>query len=195
MKTYIPYQMKQFLFLLSLLFLIASCGDDDGGLGRITFIGIPNGWVIASVESDLGAKSSAAVAAVSEEDLSMANTTRGELEQRFQNLTNEETGVDDCDRDDVLFFLENSQMRIIKGMVTCPGAGDPTVLMDFNDNFYSSDLQATRMNVRSPDDVELGVYTIEELDANNFRLSTTKTYSDLLVGSFTYELTYIMRAN
>lgn len=196
METYIPpYQMKQFLFLLSFVFLIASCGDDDGGLGRITFIGIPGGWVIASVESDLGAKSSAAVASTTDENINMANLTRAELEQRFQDLTDEETGVDDCDRDDILFFLDNGQMRIIKGVVTCPGVDDPTILMGFNDNFYSTDLGATMMTVRSADDVGLGVYTIEELDANNFRLTTTKSYSDLLVGSFTYEITYSMRAN
>ncbi|WP_273445335.1 hypothetical protein [Neolewinella agarilytica] len=188
--------MKQFFFLLTIVLFITSCGgDDDGDLGRITFIGRDAGWVIASINSDLGEKSSAAVAATSDEDIAMTGQTRAEVEQQFIDLTLAETSVDNCDRDDVLFFLDNGQMRIIQGAEVCPEAGDPTVLMGFNDNFYSSDLGATMLVIRSDDGVELETYTVEELNASTFSLRTTRTFSNLLVGSFTYEVSYTLQAN
>ncbi len=187
--------MKQLFFLLTIVLFISSCGDDDGGLGRITFIGRDAGWVIASINSDLGEKSSAAVAATSDEDIATTGQTRAEVEQQFMDLTSTETSVDNCDRDDVLFFLDNGQMRIIQGADACPEDGDPTVLMGFHDNFYSSDLEATMLTVRSDDGVELGTYTVEELNANTFSLRTTRAFSNLLVGSFTYEVSYTLEAN
>jgi len=186
--------MKQLLFLFSVLILVASCGEDDDGLGRITFIGRADGWKIVSINSNLESSSAAALADLTDAELAAANQTREEVAERLGTVTEEQTAVDDCDRDDIIFFLENGQMRIIRGGVTCPG-GDLTVLEDFNDNFFSTDLAATELKIRNPDGVDQFMFSINELTADSFVFSGTRIYVDGLVGAVNYEIAYTLEAN
>lgn len=186
--------MKQlFFFLLPLLFLAAACGDDDD-LDPIFNIGRADGWQVTLVDSDFAEKADAAIAAVSEADLQAANRTREELESTYAVFVARETLVEDCDRDDILFFLENGQMRIIKEGAVCPGPGDPNVLIGFNDNFFSTNLAATELTIRDVNDVLLAEYVIEELNSEVFRLGTNRMAPDSLLGNFTYNVTYSLAA-
>ena len=62
--------MKQLslLSLLFVLFLTSACVDDDGG-NPIAFIGRADGWVIDNVDTDFGAKATAAINALTDEEI------------------------------------------------------------------------------------------------------------------------------
>jgi hypothetical protein len=186
--------MKQFTLLLFGLFLLSSgCGGDDDN--RLTLIGRADGWRVASVSSDLESLADAAIAALTEEQLSTDSRTRADIQQQYDLRIARETQVDDCDKDEILFFIENGQMRIIRGNVPCPEPGDPNVLVGFNDNFYQSDFDATQLVFRTSGGDQLATYEVLELTSSIFRLQTERTVIDSLVPTLVYQVAYTLEAN
>ncbi len=186
--------MKQFYFGFLVLLLSAACGDDDD-INPISFIGNDNGWIIESVVSDFQAQADAAIAALTEAQLMNAGRTRAEIQEQFDALIATQTGVEACDLDDILFFVENGEMRIIKGNVDCPEPGNPTVLAPFNQNNYTTNADATLMTVRRSDGLTLGVYTIVELTADVMQLDQRRSVTDTLVGVVAYDFSYRLQSN
>lgn len=185
--------MKQF-FLCSSIFALSlgfGCVSDDD-FNPISFIGREAGWVIETINSDFQVQADAAIAALTDEQISAAGLTRAELTASYNARVASLTQVDDCDRDDVLFFLDDGQMRIIKGSITCMGAGDPTVLASFNNNVYSTDSGATRMTIRRPDGTIIHNYSINSLTPERMQLDERRTVADTLVGDIIYDLSYLL---
>lgn len=186
--------MKQsYLLLLLTVLLIAACGNDDS-INPISFIGNDNGWVIESVTSDYQVQADAAIAALTEEALMMAGRTRAEVQAQFDASIATQTNVEDCDRDDLLFFVDNGEMRVIKGNVICAEPGDPTVLAIFNQNNYSTNADATRMTIRRSDGSTVGVYDITELTADIMQLDQRRTVTDTLVGPVEYDFQFRLKS-
>lgn len=188
--------MKQFLLYASMFVLLLGfgCGSDDD-FNPVTFIGREDGWVVNAVNSDFQVQADAAIAALTDEQLSAAGLTRAELTATYDARVATQTEVMDCDRDDVLYFLGNGEMRIIKGSVTCPETGDPTVLASFNNNNFTTDASATRIVVRRPNGGTIHTYAISILTVDQMQLDERRTITDTLVGEIVYDLSYVLIPN
>lgn len=183
--------MKQFILfaLIAAAFISTGCGSDDD-FNPISFIGREAGWIIETINSDFQVQADAAIAALTDEQLSAAGRTRAELTASFNARVATQTQVEDCDRDDILFFLESGQMSILRGSVTCPEAGDPTVLAPFNNNTYTTNAAATRMTVRRLDGTIIHNYSITSLTPERMQLEERRTVADTLVGEVVYDISY-----
>ncbi|MTB51073.1 hypothetical protein [Lewinella sp. W8] len=190
--------MRQLFLLLAAAAVIfhSGCTDNTDELGPITNIGRENGWVISSASTTLETVADGRIANLTDQEISDAGETRENLQQTYAARAAAQAGVDDCDRDDVLFFLENGAMRIIQGDMQCPEPGDPTVLSPFNDNFYVTDLDGTFMVVRNEEGTLIDEYTIVSISGTQFVVTATRELRlDNLVGAFNYTTTYEMIPN
>jgi hypothetical protein len=190
--------MRQLFTIMAVAAVIfhSGCTDNTGELGPITNIGRENGWIISSASTTLASVAEGRIANLTDQEISDAGETRENLRATYIAEAEAEAGVDDCDRDDVLFFLENGAMSIISGDVECPELGDPTVLAPFNGNFYVADFAGTSMVVRTEDGTLVDNYTIVTINENQFILTTSRELRlDNLVGAFNYTTTYEMIPN
>lgn len=191
-------RMRQLFTLLVVTVIVLStgCTDNTGELGPITNIGRENGWIIGAASTTLEMEAAARIAALTDQEISDAGETRENLLQTYAAEAATEAGVDDCDQDDVLFFLENGAMRIIQGELQCPEPGDPTVLSPFNDNFFVTDFAGTSMVVRTEEGALVDEYTILTINGDQFVVTTSRELRlDNLVGAFNYSTTYEMTPN
>lgn len=172
----------------------STCGSDDD-VNPISFIGRDFGWAIESVTSDFQERADAAIAALTDEEIAAAGRTRAEITETFNTIVDRETNVDDCDRDDGLFFVDNGEIRVLKGDVMCPEAGDPSVLDPFNNLNYVTNADATMMMVRFPGGALQSTYTIVELRDGLLELEQRRTVTDTLVGSVAYDISYRLTGN
>ncbi|MEL6846286.1 MAG: hypothetical protein AAFP02_24020 [Bacteroidota bacterium] len=184
------------LLVVAAALLYTGCTDNTGELGPITNIGRENGWIISSASSTLLTEATTRIANLTDQEISDAGETRENLMATYAAEADTQAEVNDCDRDDVLFFLENGAMRIIQGDMACPELGDPTVLSPFNDNFYVTDLEGTFMVVRTEDGTLVDEYTIVTITANQFVVTAARELRlDNLVGAFNFTTTYEMIPN
>jgi hypothetical protein len=192
--------MKRFpSFLISLSLLLAAlsfsaCGDDDN-VSPITFIGRPFGWELAAVTSDFQQQADAAISALTDEEIAAAGRTRAEIVETFNTIIARETNFDDCDRDDNLVFVDNGEIRVLKGAVICPEPGDPSVMAPFDNNNYITNADATQMTVRFPGGAVQSIYTITVLLDGLMELEQRRTVADTLVGVVAYEISYRLTGN
>lgn len=190
--------MKQIAILSFLILLLAAgCGsdDDDGFFNRIAQIGRLDGWIINEVISDYGAKVNDAIDALTDEEIAADPRSREELRMQYAALIRTATVVDDCDRDDVLFFLDNGLMRIILGDDACGTEGDPNPLARFHDRTYSVNIDATEMSVRANTGVFLGLYELDELNSGVFSFETEASVADSIFTNLTYNIRYELIPN
>ncbi|MBC6995185.1 hypothetical protein QWY85_05650 [Neolewinella lacunae] len=187
--------MNKYFFVFALLVLgLSNCGEPDT-IGRVSFIGRADGWRADAVESNLESLAASAIAQLSDAQIAATGRTRESIQAQYDLRVTRETMVEDCDRDDLIFFLDNGQMRIIFGNVGCPDPQDPGILAGFNDNFYRADLDATRFELLRPDQSLIANFEVLELTENVFRLETTRTVTDSLVGTINYDWALRLVAN
>lgn len=192
--------MKQLSLLAFLLVLLVSaCGDDDddGDLlfDRIARIGRADGWRLASVDSDFDARVNAAIDGLTDEQIAADTRTRDDLRQQYSPFIRAATTVDECDRDDILFFVQNGAMRIIGGDVECPVGGDPSPILRFNDRTYTTDGTASELTVRASSGELTGVYEIFDLTDEQFNFGTEVEVQDSIFTDLTYSIRYNLVAN
>ena len=183
-----PFLLISFSLLLAALSFSACGGDDD--VNPITFIGRPFGWAIVSVTSDFQQQTDAAIAALTDEEIAAAGRTRAEITEAYNTIIARQTNVDDCDLDDGLFFVDNGEVRVLKGDVICPEAGDPSVLGTFDGNNYITNADATEMTIRFPGGMVQSIYTISVLTDGMMELEQRRVVSDTLVGDVRYDISY-----
>lgn len=188
--------MKQLslLSLLFVLFLTSACVDDDGG-NPIAFIGRADGWVIDNVDTDFGTKATAAINALTDEEIADDPRTRDAIVADYETRARTASQVDDCDRDDILFFVQNGVMRIILGNVPCAEDGDASPLAVFNDKIYSSNTDASEITIREPNGQFIDRFTVLELTEDRFTIETQRTVPDSLLSDLNYMIQYNMIAN
>lgn len=188
-----PSLLISFSLLLAVL-SFSTCGDDEG-VSPISFIGRPFGWTIQSVTSDFQQQADAAIAALTDEEISAAGRTRAEITEEYNFTISQQTSVDDCDLDDGLFFADNGEMRVLQGDVRCPESGDPSVVGVFNNFNYITNADATEMTIRFPGGSFQSTYTITELTNEIMELEQSRVISDTLVGDVVYDISYRLTGN
>lgn len=182
--------MKQFFLLILALTVLffSGCGDDED-LNPIIFISPIDGWQIQTVTSDFQAQADAAIAAVTEEELMVANLTRAEVTAIFDERVANTTQVEACDQDDGLFFSPEGATQLLRRFEFCPD-GDLNVLDIFHARAYSLTASASSITFRNVDGTNADTYDVDELAQTKLRFSQTRTVSDTLVGTFMYDIEY-----
>lgn len=184
--------MKYFAYaLLATACLLTSACLDDDDQGPITSIGRADGWFIESVTTDFQERFEDALAAVDDGTLAAADTTREAISDAYARDI-AEVDVDDCDRDDALFFLGDGQFTIIFGPNDCPD--NLNTLSFFVGQRYATDLAGTSLRLRNTDGMLLATYDIETINGDEFIFSRTVTVIDTLLGDFNYEVEYELTA-
>lgn len=190
--------MKQLTLLALLLVCLApGCADDDDDtlFNRIALIGRADGWRLGEVVSDMDQVVNGAIDALTEEELADDPRDRDELRLQYAPIIRTATQVNDCDRDDVLFFVENGVLRIIQGDVPCGSGGDPNPLARFNNRTYTTDAQATEILIRATSGELLGTYDIEMLNDDLFAFEREVTVADSVFTDVRYSIRYELVPN
>jgi hypothetical protein len=195
-----PRSMKRFTsYLVSLSLILAvlsfSTSGDDDNVNPRTHLGRTFGWALTSVTSDFQQQAEAAIAALTDEEISAAGRTRAEITESFNTIIARETNFEDCDRDEALVFIDNGEIRVQKGDVLCPEPGDPSVIGSFNNKNYTTNADATEMTIRFPDGAFNSIYTITVLTDEIMELEQRRTVSDTLVGDVMYNISYRLSGN
>ncbi|MEO0733226.1 MAG: hypothetical protein AAFZ52_10355 [Bacteroidota bacterium] len=180
------------LLLLAALFLSYGCQDDDD-VPPVTLIGRATGWSVDAVESDFATQAASAIAALTEDDLASDTRTRDLIEQQYDILIANQTQLDDCERDDAVLFGSNGIIQLFLGDVDCNQPGTH-VMDELVNNFYSADIEGTRLRLRTQDGETITTYDILELTDSAFRLKNNRVVEDSTVGPVLYEVTYALRA-
>lgn len=184
--------MKQFYILSVLVLFFASGCLEDPEISPISRIGRPQGWFVNAVVSNFDTQVAAAIASTDDASFSAADTTRAGVTAIYEARIAAITQVEACDRDDIIFFLQEGPIRIIQMLEQCPEAGDPTVLARFQDRTWSTDGTATILRIRNGG-VNQAVYEVLEITDQDFRIRDTREVVDTLIGTFTYDIEYQMK--
>lgn len=182
--------MKRFTLFASLLVLFSlGCGEDST-INPISQIGRADGWKISAITSDMEQKVDAAIAALTDEQINADPRSREELEQEYEERISTTTIVDECDRDDVFFFVSNGTMRLILLGANCPADGFSHPLFVFNDRTYSVNNDASEVTIRSSGGVFLDRFNVVEISENSFILEGPRSISDTIFTDLTYQIRY-----
>lgn len=187
--------MKQFILFALLVVILATGCDDDDMLNPIAQIGRADGWKISSIDSDMEAKVDAALAAVTDAQIDADPRSREALEMEYEERVSTTTVVDDCDRDDLFFFVSNGTMRLILDGVTCAADGDPNPLSGYSDRSFSLNNDASEITIRSAGGAFLDRFSILEVSQNTFVFEGERTIADSIFTDLTYQIRYDLIAN
>ena len=179
-------------FAFALLVLGTACvGDDDDDLPAITRIGRADGWFVDAINSDYRAAFEQQLASVSDQALAERDTSRAGITAATLPRIEQATSVDDCDRDDTIFFLGNGAISVIEGAVACP-AGEPSITDFFDGNVFSTDFAGTEFRLRRSDGTLVGDFAITRLD-DSFVFRRTVSVQDSVIGGYAYDLEFVLR--
>lgn len=182
--------------LLAFLFIFLSFGcQDEEEINPIAQIGRADGWRLSAIDSDVEEKVTAAIAALTDEQIEADPRSREFLEQEYEDRVRALTTIDDCDRDDVFFFISNGTMRLILQGETCPTDGDPNPLSTYSDRSYSLNNDASELTIRSSGGAFLDRFDILEISRSNLILEGSRTVSDSIFTDLSYQIRYDLMAN
>ncbi|THH41474.1 hypothetical protein [Neolewinella litorea] len=187
--------MKNFFLTgLILLVLLAACGEDDAPLLPINQLSRFDGWQIVSVESDFAARVDEAVMALPDSTVDSSGLTREEIRGNYDDRIAAVTAIEDCERDDVLFF-DGGLVVLVKDGADCPENSPPHVLDVFDLKRYSSDLSVTRLTLSDQANTESTEYEVVEVSEELLVLRQDRTVeNNLILPPFSYTVTYTFRA-
>ncbi|NJB85353.1 hypothetical protein GGR26_001098 [Lewinella marina] len=180
-------------FLLFILLLTTACQDDDAPVAPVNQLSRFDGWQLVSVESDFAERVTAAVTALPDSTVEKSGLTREEIRGNYDVRIAAVTGVEDCERDDVLFF-DAGWVVLIKNGADCPENSPPHVLAGFDLKRYSTDFSVTRLTLTDDARSESSEYEVVELDDERLVVrQSRRVENNLILPSFSYTITYTFR--
>lgn len=182
--------MKNFALLALLILFLSSGCDDDDMINPISQIGRADGWRISSISSDMETQVNAALAGLTDADIDADPRSREALEAEYAERVSTTTIVDDCDRDDLFFFVSTGIMRLILQGETCAADGDPHPLSAYNDRTYSLNNDASEITIRSAGGAFLDRFSVTEVTANTLSFEGERTVGDSIFTDLTYQIRY-----
>ncbi|WP_116124413.1 hypothetical protein [Lewinella sp. IMCC34183] len=185
---------QSFPFLLFVLLTAASCQKDTEPVSPINQLSRFDGWQIVTVESNIAAAADSTVAALPDSTVAQSGRTREEIRESLNPAIRGLTGVDDCERDDALFFESGVVAYGVAG-TACDSTSLPHVLTPFNRMRYATDIDVTTLTIISQDETERTPYNVERINGEELVIQRQRRMAEnLLVPAYPYNITYFFRA-
>ncbi len=183
-------KLQAYTFLLLLVISLAGCNKEEDGIPPINQLSRFDGWQIDWVESDFSLMADEAVAALPDSVVVNSGMTREAIRARLELTVRQVTGVEDCERDDVLFLDDGITALGLAGEA-CADNAPKHVLTPFDRMTYSSDLEVTRVKFTDPADDTESVYQVIALNEQMLVLTRLRSYTnDPVVPKVDYGVTY-----
>ncbi|MEM6770859.1 MAG: hypothetical protein AAF597_09770 [Bacteroidota bacterium] len=187
--------MKRITLLAAcFVFLSLGCGGDME-VNPIAQIGRADGWLLASITSDMETQVDAAIAALTDEQIDNDPRSRENIEAEYETAVRRTTVVDACDQDDLFFFFNTGVFRLISSGVACAAGSDANPLSEYQDLSYSVNSEATELTIRTNGGVFRDRFTFVEITPDRLVFEGPRVIRDSLFNDLTYQIRYDLIAN
>ena len=107
---------------------------------------------------------------------------------------NRTVGLEECERDDVLFF-NDGVVAFGRTAVPCTDASERHILLPFDAKIYTTNQAVTRLTIVDPVRLDSSVYSVDELSDTRLVLSQVRNERPIIpLGPLNYSITYSFRA-